>query len=94
MYLSQILIDRLLILLLFFLSFEVMMKEIDINFLFNFFGLIYSNNVFYFLLVISFFYLFIINFTSIALDYIRPYFFIFKQFTFIIPFILIICLFF
>jgi hypothetical protein len=94
MYLSQILIDRLLILLLFFLSFEVVMKEVDICFLFNFFDLIYNNEVFYFFLLVSFFSLFIINFNSIALDYIRPYFFIFKQFSLIISFVIIVCLFF
>lgn len=94
MYLSQILIDRLLILLLFFLSFEVIMKEVDLYFLFNFFDLIYHNQIIYFILLFSFFYLFIINFASIALDYIRPYFYIFKQFIFIIPFVVIVCLFF
>lgn len=86
--------DRLLIVVNIILYSILAIRYTEIHLYFHFFEMLYANVVVYLFCLFSFIYLVIKNFKSIVIDYLRPYYYIFKQYNYMVPFIILFSLFF
>jgi hypothetical protein len=84
-------VDRILFLTVFTLLFQLLMMKANVLFYIKLILSIFVNPILFIFFVISFIYLFNKNFKSIVVDYLRPYYFFFKQLLIAIPFIVFIC---
>jgi hypothetical protein len=85
-------IDRIAFLFFFISMFNLVISKFNILFYINLLISFFSNQIFFFFFLLSFVYLFNKNFKSVVIDYLRPYGYIFKQYSYAIPFIIFICL--
>jgi hypothetical protein len=85
-------IDKIALLVFCLSMFNLIVSKFNIIFYLNVLISLFANPIMFFFFIISFVYLFNKNFKSIIIDYLRPYYYIFKQWNYAIPFIVFICI--
>jgi hypothetical protein len=96
MLFSKVIIDKLYNLVFFYIIFKSILelKLFNIQILFNMFDILFNNYILFFSFILFITYLFLKNWKSILIDYLRPYYFIFKQWHSIIIIVVFLVIFF